>query len=142
MVKNKAYGTRLLMGDGEEPETFDEIAQVRNFSGPGLKVDVEDATTHDSPGGWEEVVPTVLRSGEIKLEILYDPEEETHNAADGLLKRLDQKILTDFRFIFPDSANTTWIFSAYVNQFEPGAPAEGLLTAALSLKISGTPILV
>jgi hypothetical protein len=120
------------------------IAQVRNISGPALALDTEDVTTHDSTGAWEEVVGTILRTGEMTLEIVYDPVANTHDGTDagGLVSRLKNKTLTDFSLVFSDAASTTWSFDGYVTGFEPGAPHEGSLTASVSVKISGVPTLV
>jgi predicted secreted protein len=147
MPKYDAFGTQLEMGRGDTvpgPETFDVIAQVTNLSGPGLALDTEDVTTHDSTGGWEEVVGTVLRTGEMTLEIAYDPTHDSHDKAGtrGLVKKIDAKTLTNFKLTWPDADTTEWAFAAYVTGFEPSAPADGALTASVSLKITGAPTLV
>lgn len=124
-------------------EYWPEIAAVVGVSGPGLTLDTVDVTAHDSTGGWEEVVPTILRTGEVTLEINYDPAEATHEAlATGLLFVMSTERLNDFELVFPDLAVTTWAFSAYVTGFEPGAPHEGKLSAAVSMKVTGVPVLV
>jgi predicted secreted protein len=120
-------------------ETLTAIAQVQNISGPGLALDTEDVTTHDSPGAFEEHVPTILRTGEVSLELVYDPNGGTHNASTGLAKMLKDKTLVGFSLVFPGSV--TWAFPAYVTGFEPSAPHDGALTAAAKLKLTGRPIL-
>ena len=129
MSKLAAFGTKLLRGAVE-------VAQVQSISGPGLALDTEDVTSHDSPGGWEEVVGTILRSGEISLDIVYDPGELTHTS---LISALESKTLSAFDLKFTDG--TMWEFNAYVIGFEPTAPVEGALTASVTLKIDGEPIL-
>lgn len=137
-----SFGARLQMGDGGIPETFQTIAEVLDISGPALSLDTEDATSHDSPGGWEEVVPTILRSGEVTFTIQYDPSDPTHNATTGLLSQLRNRALRNFKLVFPDPARTTWRFSAYVTGFQPSAPVAGKLTADVTLKVTGQPVLV
>lgn len=136
MTKYAAFGTVIKRG-------ATAIAQVSSISGPGISLDTEDVTSHDSTGGWEEVVGTILRSGEVSLEILYDPANATHkNAAAGLLGDLIARAATAFSLVFPDTANTTWSFSALVTGFEPGMPHAGKLTAAVKMKLTGQPTLV
>lgn len=120
------------------------IAQVQSISGPGLALDTEDVTTHDSTNAWEEVVATILRSGEISLDIIYDPAEDTHDATagNGLVSRLEGKTLTDFSLVFPDNASTTWSFDGYVTGFEPSEPHDGALAASVTVKITGDMTLV
>lgn len=135
MAKYSAYGTKLLRG-------ITEIAQVTNISGPGLSLDTTDVTEHDGDG-WEEVVPTVLRSGEVTLDIVYDPNEATHkNASGGLLYDMTSRTAASYTLTFPTSPVKSFAFSAFVTGFEPSMPVDGALTASVTLKITGKPTLV
>lgn len=117
-----------------------DIAGIKNIGGPGLSLDTVDVTTHDSANGWEEVVGTVLRTGEITLDIVYDPADTTQYAsAGGLIYRLENKQYTWFDLTFRSTYN--WSFSGYVTGFEPGAPVDGDLTASVKIKITGVPTL-
>lgn len=117
-----------------------EIAYVTNISGPGLGVDTEDVTTHDQATAWEETIATIIRSGEVTVDIVYDPVNTTHNAALGLLSRLETKLYSFFKLIF--SNDTEWEFSGYVIGFEPSEPVGGALTASVKAKITSLPLLV
>jgi predicted secreted protein len=127
--KYSAFGTALEM-DGTE------IANVTGISGPGLTLDTEDVTTHDQTTAWEEAVGTILRSGEVTLDIVYDPADATHVA---LITELEAKTTAAFDLKFPDG--TMWEFDACVTGFEPDAPVDGALTASVTLKINGEPTL-
>ncbi len=117
------------------------IANVKNISGPSMSLDVDDVTTHDSSGAWEEVVATILRSGEITLELVYDPEDATHkDAAGGIINDLKGRASTAYSLIFPVSV-VEWTFNAFVVGFEPGAPVGGALTATAKFKLTGEPTL-
>jgi len=130
MTKYSAYGTALKRGTVE-------IAQVTSISGPGISLDTVDVTEHDG-GGWEEVVPTILRSGEVTLEIAYDPAAATHkNASGGLLYDLVQRAKSAYTLTFLTTPAASWTFNAYVTGFEPSAPVDGALTASVTLKITG-----
>ena len=139
MPEYAAFGTVLNMGDGSGG--FDAIAQVTNIGGPALALDTTDVTCHDSTGGWEEVVGTILRTGEVSLDLAYDPADGTHDVTTGLAKKMKDKTLEHFQLIFPDTATTEWDFDAFVTGFDPSAPHDGALTAAVTLKISGAPTL-
>lgn len=131
MTKYSAFGTALLRGAVE-------IAGVKTISGPGLSLDTEDVTSHDSPGGWEEVVGTILRSGEITLDIVYDPANATHKyAAGGLLHDMVSRVANAYLLTFPTTPPVSWSFSALVTGFEPDAPVDGALTASVALKPTG-----
>lgn len=142
MAKYSAFGTILNIGDGATPtEGFYPIALVKSISGPGLSLDTEDVTTHDSTNAWEDMIPTILRSGEITLDIVYDPAEGTHDATTGLVYQMESKLLTNYQLIFPDTASTQWDFAAYVTGFEPSAAHDGSLGASVTMKLSGQPTL-
>jgi predicted secreted protein len=125
--------------DTHAGETLAPVAYIQNLSGPGLSLDTEDVTTHDSTTAWEEVVGTILRSGELTADIIYDPNEGTHDATTGLAAMLDAKLPVGFEIVFPDA--TAWAFAAYVTGFEPGTPHDGALTASVKMKLTGAPIL-
>jgi len=127
--KYSAFGTALLM-DGTP------IAQVSSISGPGLSADTVDVTTHDSPGGWEEVVVSILRNGELTLEIVYDPAAHA-----DLIATYEGKTKQSYELQFPDDAYTAFIFDAYITNFEPDMPVDGALTASITIKLTGEPIL-
>ena len=118
-----------------------EVGNVTNIGGPGLALDTEDVTTHDQTAAWEEVIATIIRSGELSLDIVYDPADGDHDASTGLVYRMEDKIYTYFQLEFPDDATTTWKFSGYVTGFEPGAPVGGALTATVKVKPTGQPTL-
>jgi predicted secreted protein len=135
MAKYSSFGTLLKRSSVT-------IAQVSNLSGPGLALDTEDVTSHDSSGGWEEVVGTILRSGEVSLDIVYDPNHATHKyASGGLLSDLASRTAQSFSIVFPSSPAVTWSFSALVTGFEVAAPVDGALTASVKIKITGAPTL-
>ena len=107
------------------------IPNVVSVSGPDLKLDTVDVTAHDSVGAWEEHAPTILRSGEVKLELNYDPAE--HPGASGLLDLLTSRTIDTWTTGGPMGA---WVFDGYVSGFEPGAPHDGKLTATATIKVT------
>lgn len=141
MTKIPARGTTIAFStDGFTNETA--VAQVISITGPGLSLDTEDATDHDSPGGWEEVLATILRSGEITLEIHYDPTDPSHDAAAGLRSHFEARTVLDIRITAPDAGSTvTFEGKALVTGFEPSYPHDGKLTASVTFKVTGQPTL-
>jgi predicted secreted protein len=131
--------TEATSADTHAGETLGAVAYIQSLSGPGLSLDTEDVTTHDSSSAFEEVVATILRSGELSMDIVYDPNDATHDATTGLPAMMEARIPVGFSMVFPDT--TEWAFAAYVTGFEPGAPHDGALTAAVNLKLTGAPIL-
>lgn len=131
MSKFSAYGAALLLAG-------DEIAQVTNISGPSLSLDTTDVTTHDQSLAWEEHAATILRTGTLTLDIIYDPGLADHV---GVLATLVGKAAVEFELQFPDPAYTSYVFDAFVTGFTPTAPVDGALTASVTLKPTGEPTL-
>lgn len=110
---------------------------VTNVSGPGLALDSEDVTTHDQTYAWEEVAVTILRSGEVTLDVVYDPAAGVHGLLSGYLNAKTKIFAT---VTWPGAV--AWSFPCYVTGFEPSAAVDGALTASVTLKIDGAPTLV
>jgi hypothetical protein len=147
MAKYGAYETLFEIGDGATPtEGFTTLAYVTALSGPGLSLDVEDVTSHDQATAWEEVVPTILRSGEVSIDLVFDPADNTQDFTEALAMGSLMEArgtATNFRITFPNHAtHTKWLFAANVTGWEPSAPVDGALTLAAKVKITGLPTLV
>jgi predicted secreted protein len=120
------------------------VAQVTSIGGPPLSADTIDVTTHDSTNAFEELVVGILRSGEATFDIVYDPADNTHDATDtgGLIYRMKNRIRSAFSVVFADTASTTWSFDGDVTGFEPSAAHDDSLTASVTVKLTGSIILV
>ena len=130
------YGTTFKRGDGADPEVFATIAGVHSIGGPGLELETEDATAHDSPNAWEEVVATIKRSGEVSLELRWDPGDSGHQ---DLLSDLNSRAKTNYQIEWPDSGNSTWDITGFVTGFEPEADFDGVLGTSVTIKLTGEP---
>jgi len=133
MAKYSAFGTALTKG--AYPGT--EVAQVTNISGPSLSLDTVDVTEHDG-AGWEEHVATILRSGTVTIDIVYDPNAATHkNASGGLIYDLVNRVNGVWNIVFPTTPVSHISFNGFVTAFNPTAPVEGALTASVTFKPTG-----
>lgn len=133
-----AFGTRLLASDMETTPSYTAIAEITNISGPEETLDTEDATSHDSEDGYETVVATILRSGNVNLDMNFVPGNSGHQQ---LRSDLRDRYLRDYQLEFPDdevtASRTVFEFSAYVTSVSPEAPHAGVLTRTVGMKPSG-----
>lgn len=134
-----SFGTLLKIGDGGSPESFTTIAEVLDIGGPDLNLDTEETTNHSSTGGWEEFVPTILRSGAVDFEVNFDPNDSTHSYSTGLIADMISRTKRKFQLVFPTTPTVIWAFTAIVTKFAPAEPVAGKLSASVSLKITGQP---
>lgn len=114
--------------------TYAPVANMTSLSGPGIEREQIDVTAHDSPDQWEEFVFGIKRSGEVEIEVNYDPV-----AHDALLDDFSSSKPRGYRIVWPDDAATTWSFKAGLVGFEPEAPHDDKLAATCTFKVSGPP---
>jgi hypothetical protein len=136
-----AFGTLLKIGDGGGTEVFTSVAEVTDISGPGFKLDVQDVTSHVSPGAFREKIPALLDAGDVKMTLSFLPTGATHSQSTGLLRDMKNRAKRNFQLVFPDVGATTWSFAAYVTGFDIKAPIDNRLQADCTLTITGQPTL-
>lgn len=130
-----AYGTKIKMGDGASPETFTEIPEVGDITGPGIDVETEDVTTHGSAasGANREFIPTLITNSDCEFELNYVHSDPLHialrNAAQNRTKKNFQKV---------NPAGTETIsFSGYVVGIAFADPVDGARKFPVTIKVTG-----
>ena len=119
-----------------EPDTWEAIGQITSITPPESTMDVQDATTLDSPDGREEIVPTILRNGEATLTFNFDPDDIDQQS---FRDDMESRVKRSYRILFPDEENY-YQFDAYVIGFNIGEiTPDGLLSATATLRATGKP---
>lgn len=136
-----SFATLLKIGNGGTSETFATIAEVKDISGPALKLNTVEVTNHSSTDGWKEHVGTLLEGGEVSFAVNWLPADVTHSNSAGLLKDLAARTKRNFQIVFPSASPTTWSLTALVTGLTPNAPVDGALGASITLLITGKPTL-
>lgn len=132
-----ANGTLLKMGTGSSGGAKTTIPEVTKLSGPSVKFDLLDATSHDSAGGFREFVPGLSDGDNIAFDINWRPSNAVHVS---LRTNSYARSLIYFDTVFPDSATNTVTTTAYIQSIVPKADMGALLTAASNLKVTGLPV--
>lgn len=121
--------------------SFTTVAEVKDITGPAVSLDVIDVTNQDSPGGFEEIIPSIRRAGEVDFDVNFNPANGTHDGATGLLYLANNKIKRGWRLILQDLSDSYWYFDAYVVGFQTKAPVAGVLAATTKLRVTGQPLI-
>lgn len=121
--------------------SFTTIGEVKDITGPAQTLDVLDVTNQDSPGGFEEIIPSIRRAGEVDFDVNFNPENATHDDASGLVYLMRNKIKRGYRLQLQDLGNHYWAFDAYVVGFQTKTPVAGVLTGTTKLRVTGQPLL-
>ena len=135
MSKYHAYGAILQYEDPDNANTFIAVVEIKDISGPGESLDTVDATTHTSPDANREFLAGLKDGGEVSFAVAYDPEDATGQAF--LKAALRGRDKNTFRIVSNTDNNAYRQFAAYVTQFEPKDPVEGIIEADFSLKVTG-----
>ncbi len=131
-----AQGTLLKMGDGASPEMFTTIPEVKTLTGPSVKFDLLDATSHDSPGFFKEYIPGLADGDNIAAVVNWRPSNTVHKA---VRTNSYARTLVNFKVIFPDTPDNTVALTAYIQTIQPKADIGKILEASLTIKVTGEP---
>lgn len=127
------FGTLLKIGNGATVEVFTTIAEVRNISGPGLTLNVTDATHMQSPAPYEEILPTIISAGEVTFDVNFLPANTQHKA---LKTDMENRTKRNFQLVFPNTGATKWSFAGYIVKYQPSAQVTSVLSASIAIRIS------
>ena len=133
----KGVGTILERGDGASPEVFTAIAKIVSVSGPEESKDELDDTTLDSAGGYKEFVSGLKDGGSMTLALNYNP-ADTGQAA--LQTDYAAGTKQNYRLTWPSSPPRIVTVLAEVFSFSKNTEAASLVTADVTLRISGEPV--
>ena len=127
-----AFGTLLLKGGIAGVA----IAELTNINGPDPDSDEIDLTHHQSPGGFEEVVQGIRRSGEVTFEGNFVPGDTSGQKAlyaDYLTGAVD-----NYAIVLPEAFATALTFAAWVKKPSGiSAPVEGKVPCSGTLRLTG-----
>lgn len=130
-----AYGTKIKIGDGGAPETFTEIPEVGDITGPGIEVETEDVTTHSSAasGANREFIPTLITNSDCEFELNYVHAEPTHIA---LRLASQNRTKKNFQKVNPEGTETI-SFAGYVVGIAFADPVDGARKFPVTIKPTG-----
>ncbi len=132
-------GAQLQIGDGQTPENFMTVAEVRSISGPSMATDELDVTSHESQGGVREKKPGLIDPGQLTFDLAFQPGEPTHGAKQGLLRNQLARSMDNYNLVFPQSIGFTWQFFSFVQGVPLTLPIDEVITASVTMTISGLP---
>lgn len=135
MAITTAKGTAVRISDTASPLTYATIGQVRSISGPTVKPDVVDVTTHDTAGFWRRKIAVLIDPGTVGFDVNFNSTDATHAFATGLWNQLIGLVLSGFEMVFPNGAGTL-AFLGYLGQHEFACPVDNVLVAKIQIAIT------
>ncbi len=140
-----AFGTQLLMGDGEDPEVFSAVAELKGVPIPQMESPRIDVSTHDNSAFVREYVNNMSDMPAVTFEINYLPNDPTHDHRTGLLAMQISGEQRNFKVRYNDAVGTgvnrvVLTFPATVASFRPTAPVDNVYTASVQLQPTAAPV--
>lgn len=128
------YGITFEMADIATPTVFTYLAEIYDVTPPSDTTDQVDATHMQSPNRTREFVEGLTDPGEASFEMNYVP----GSASDIALMAAKGKRKW-CRITFPNGVQV--LFNGSRQTYEKSAPTDDKMTASVSFKVSGEPIL-
>lgn len=137
-IGTKLYHTALAADN--------EIAGVLDISGPGFGRDVLDVTNHSSPDDFKESLVTRWDPNEVSFDMQWRAGNTNHQF---LTNQITTSVAADdpktYVLRMPGAkAQAQWCtitFTAHLSNFAVGLPVEGVVTASVTLRVTGKPFI-
>lgn len=133
MAKTLGFGVTLTTTTSTGTVT---IGNIRNVSHGDASGETVDSTTHDSTDGfYRTFIGSLIDPGEMTLELLSDPAENSHQL---LSQRLGTRTKNAYTVTLPTTTSDTEVFSAIVSSVGEEIPLDDVITMSIGLKKTGT----
>lgn len=132
-------GTKLLIGDDDDPIAWTAIPGVTGIQVPAPTKDEHDVSDLDSTD--KEYIAGLGDSGEITFTMNLKSKASGSGFAEAqeLLEAANVSgDLTNFKVTLPAPFSKSYIFTAFVKTFQPNAQVNAAVTADVTLRISGS----
>lgn len=138
MSGKAAFGVVVNFGTSTGTTTSGTLTNVTNIAGLDGETEVIDVTSHDSGSAYREKVASFLDSGQVTLDVNFDPNQTTHRATSGgILWLKDQRINAPWKITFPGTPAHYVSFTAFVKSAPFEAPFDDKLSMSITLEVSG-----
>lgn len=128
------FGTLIAYLNSASPPVYVKVPEIFEVGGPNQSAEEIEMTHMESPGNRREFIQSFIDGGELAFSINFLPENAIHqNLLDDQTARTERT----WKVQWPDAGDTTWSFTGFVKSFEPSAPIDGRLSAAVVIRVTG-----
>ena len=115
---------------------FTDVAEQRDVTAPNLERNEFDATTQNED--IDSYILGVQRRGLFSAPLNFIPDDPTQDHLTGVQALMFANTMTGFQITFPQiTPALVWIFSGQIKNFNITAPVDGILSADMSVRLSG-----
>lgn len=133
-------GTLLQAGDVSTSTGYVTVPECGTISIQGFAASVIDVTSQDTPGGFRDKKQGLKDWGTVRADVHYVPDNIIHQQIfDDMVGVAGVGVERYWQIVYPNTANTKFVFKGFVNNFAPSAPIDNVLTCTLEVTILGDP---
>jgi hypothetical protein len=130
-----SHGTLIQRETAPGSTVYTTIAEIMDLTPPALTRNTFETTSHNDSE--DSYIVGLKRKGEITFKVNWIPTDPTHDDSTGLIASWNSGALENYRIVWPGVGNGYWQVPAYVINFQPESPTEGVQAANVTLKPSG-----
>lgn len=128
------YGSHLASG-GTAGSTYTNIAQLKKVNFSGFKAEFDDITNLDSPTIFKEWMKTVVDGDTVSFDGVMNPADPTTQSLLSNIATAGSAALFYWKITTTDGS--TFVFTAYVQDFKFGVEYNKAITFSGTLKLVG-----
>lgn len=136
-----AFGTIIMVEDGNSPATYRIIAGVGDIDGPGQTLNVNDKTSHSTASSFRGKGPGLKDAGALSFPVYYDPSNPSHSDSStyGLGYMWLNGSVRQWRIAVKDASGTYHQrqFRGFMSEFGESFPVEGGQVRQTKIEIDG-----
>lgn len=136
MTTDASIGHNTLFQRDPGTGTYATLAEVTSVTPPQLARDTVDATHMLSTDRYREFISGLRDGGEATIELNFIA---GGSAMTFLLADFNNNSAVPYKVLFPNSV--AWTFDAFVTGISPESPVDDKMTASVTFKITGKPVL-
>src|SRR5688500_4393426 len=132
-MSTKGHSTKLEFGDAATvagSTTWTPVAKITEITPPNVEAEDIDVSHMESPDQVNEYDPGWAEGGEVEATIQYE------KAANETVYNLF-RVPKGYRIVFVDGSK--WNFDGYMKAFGNEVERKGIVTAKITIKLSGKP---
>jgi len=112
--------------------SWESIAQIKSISGPGMSRGTSDTTALDTTGGYKTFIAAFRDPGTVSLTMNF-----TRDTYEQMKDDFEDDNAQNYEIVLPDDETTTLEFEGLVTELPLSVPTDGVITADVTIKVSG-----
>lgn len=135
MAFTAAIGTLVQLEDSPGAGTYSTVAQVGGITGPSMKGDKIDTTTHDAANqGYKTFITGLKEGGTVKFPVFHDPTLTSHAR---LVANFNAGQPENWRVKPPFASSFGWSFAGVVLDLGNKYELNGAAMMDITIEVSG-----